>query len=100
MVHHDDLQYILYMSFKFPFFKVGDSENVMVDKLTSMWANFAKTGEPIPRKNKLFKNVHWTTLTSTNRAYLEIGEKFKMKNNMNADRYNLWEKLFPLKPLP
>ena len=98
VVHHDDLQYILYMSFIFPLFKEGDPENVMVEKMTTMWTNFAKTGEPIPKNNNLLKGVTWSTLTPRGKEYLDINEKFTMQRNMFADRYGLWDRLFPLEP--
>ena len=87
------------MSFIFPLFKEGDPENVMVEKMTTMWTNFAKTGEPIPKNNNLFKGVTWSTLTLKGKEYLEIGEKLTMKRDMFADRYALWERLFPLPPI-
>ena len=99
VVHHDDLQYLFHMSFIFPLFKEGDPEIPMIEKLTAMWANFAKTGEPIPKNNDLFKDVTWSTLTPKGKQYLEIGKKLTMKRNMFPDRYALWERLFPLEPL-
>ena len=99
IVHHDDLQYLFYMSFIFPYLEKGDPENVMVEKMTAMWANFAKTGKPIPPRNNLFSDVSWTPLTTKNNNYLEIGVKLKMKSNMFSARYAFWEQLFPLTPL-
>ena len=99
VVHHDDLQYLFYMSFIFPYFKEGDPENVMVEKMTAMWANFAKTGEPIPKDNDLFKEITWSTLTPKGKEYLDIGDKLTMKSNMFPDRYALRERLFPLGPV-
>ncbi|XP_031783705.1 uncharacterized protein LOC116416971 [Nasonia vitripennis] len=66
VVHHDDLLYLFYMSFGFPFFNATDPESAVVEKMTTMWANFAKTGEPIPKYNKLFKGVTWPSLQPQN----------------------------------
>ncbi|XP_032456548.1 uncharacterized protein LOC100116956 [Nasonia vitripennis] len=99
VVHHDDLQYIFYMSFIFPFFNSTDPETKLVEKMTAMWANFAKTGEPIPKHNELFKGVTWPLLKPKTNNYLEIGETFTVKSNMYPDRYALWDRLFPLPPV-
>lgn len=99
VVHQDDLQYLFYMSFGFPFFNRTDPETKMVEKMTAMWVNFAKTGEPIPKNNDLFKGVLWSSLDWSKRNYLEIGKKLTMKSNMYPDRYALWERLFPLAPV-
>lgn len=44
VVHHDDLIYLFYISKLFPEFKQNDPESVTVDKITTLWANFARTG--------------------------------------------------------
>lgn len=44
VVHHDDLIYLFYISKLFPEFKPTDPESVTVDKITTLWANFARTG--------------------------------------------------------
>ncbi|KAJ8686636.1 hypothetical protein QAD02_022430 [Eretmocerus hayati] len=99
VVHHDDLTYLFYLSFGFPLLKPRDPEVKMVEKLTAMWANFAKTGHPIPSSNRLFNGVTWRSLNQKTKEYLEINEKLTMKKNMFKDRYDLWERLFPLDPL-
>lgn len=43
-VHHDDLIYVAYISKLFPFFDETYPEAKMVTKLTTIYANFAKTG--------------------------------------------------------
>lgn len=44
VVHHDDLIYLFYISKLFPEFKPSDPESQTVEKLTTLWANFARTG--------------------------------------------------------
>ncbi|KAL3273416.1 hypothetical protein HHI36_014861 [Cryptolaemus montrouzieri] len=43
-VHQDDLIYIFPCSFLFPKFEKTDPEFRIIQKLTTMWANFARTG--------------------------------------------------------
>ena len=80
-------------------FQSTDPEVRTVERMTSMWANFAKTGYPIPSNNSLFQGVTWTKLTPKNEAYLEITENLTMKSNLYLDRMQLWESLFPLKAI-
>ena len=99
VVHHDDLMYLFYIK-QFPFFKKGDPEVPTVEKMTAMWAHFAKTGEPIPKNNQLFKNVTWEKFTPQHKRYLEINTELTMKNGIIfSNRMKFWEKLFPLPPL-
>lgn len=100
VVHQDDLMYLFYQSKVFPYFEDNAPENVMVEKMTAIWANFAKTGEPIPKDNPLFQDVTWTQFTRKNQAYLDIDNSLLMRNGLYIDRMKEWEKLFPLKPLP
>jgi acetylcholinesterase len=44
VVHHDDLIYLFYISVIFPYFDETYPEIEMVEKLSLLWANFAKTG--------------------------------------------------------
>lgn len=68
--------------------------------MTTIWANFAKTGEPIPNDNALFANVTWEKYTSKDEKYLDIGSELVTKTGLNSDRMKLWDELFPAKPLP
>lgn len=93
--HNDDLMYLLYIS-QFPFFKENDPEIPTVERMTAIWENFAKTGEPIPKDNELFKNVTWEKFTSENKSYLEINNELTMKDGViYPERMNVWDKLFP-----
>lgn len=39
-------------------------------------------------------------MTATSRRYLQINnDKLQVLTNMDEDRFQLWEQLFPLKPL-
>ncbi|XP_014218176.1 esterase E4-like [Copidosoma floridanum] len=96
VMHHDDLQYLFFMWFMFPMIKENDPEARMIDKMTEMWYSFAKTGEPVPKNNQLFKGVTWKTLTPDEQNYLEIGDEWRLKTNMIPERYALYDRLFPI----
>ncbi|XP_015597183.1 esterase E4 [Cephus cinctus] len=97
VVHHDDLLYLFYISF-FPYFNATDPEVVTVKRLTTMWTNFAKTGQPIPTNNEDFKNVKWPIYTDKTKEYLDIGDNLVTDCGLYRNRMSFWDNLFPLKP--
>ncbi|XP_046991019.1 esterase E4-like [Schistocerca americana] len=94
--HHDDLIYLFYISAMFPEFVKTDPEYTTVKRMTKMWANFIKHGNPTSEKTDLV-NVDWKTLDLSNPAYLEIGSDLTMKQGLYyQERMQLWDRLFPL----
>ena len=88
--------YTFHISYKFPLFNKDDPEVPLIEKMTAIWENFARTGQPFSKINKYFHNIKWDNLTPKNKKYLDMNVNFTMKTNLNADRYDLWERLFPL----
>ncbi|KRT82520.1 esterase, partial [Oryctes borbonicus] len=95
-VHHDDLMYLFYMSTLFPFFTRSDPEWEAVDRSVKIWSNFVKTGNPTSGHSTVLNNVNWVPYSKKSPKYLEIGNDLKIKENLYEDRYQVWEKLFPL----
>lgn len=97
VVHHDDLIYLFYISKLFPLFKESSPKEVeMVNKLTILYANFAKYGTPIPTPNDRLDNVKWEPFNMKTQKYLDIGNKLTIQEKLYEKRYVEWEKLFPL----
>ncbi|CAD6245282.1 GSCOCT00013629001.2-RA-CDS [Cotesia congregata] len=96
VVHHDDLMYLFYMQRYFPYFNETAPEIPTVEHITAMWASFAKTGNPIPKDNPLFKDVTWEPFQPETGQYLEINSTLTMKFNLNAERMEAFERIFPL----
>ncbi|XP_019761960.1 juvenile hormone esterase [Dendroctonus ponderosae] len=97
VVHHDDLIYLFYISKLFPPFKENSPKEVeMVNKLTILYANFAKYGTPIPTPNDRLDNVKWEPYNIKTQKYLDIGNKLTIQEKLYEKRYAEWEKLFPL----
>ncbi|KAH0551918.1 esterase E4-like [Cotesia glomerata] len=96
VVHHDDLMYLFYMQRYFPYLNETAPEIPTVEHMTAMWASFAKTGNPIPKDNPLFKDVTWEPFQPETKQYLEINSNLTMKFNLNAERMEAFERIFPL----
>ncbi|KAJ3646361.1 hypothetical protein Zmor_023951 [Zophobas morio] len=97
VAHHDDLIYLFYISTRYPFFNASFPESKMVGTLTSLWANFATTGDPTDYShNEYIGNIEWVPYDTTTKKYLEIGEKLTLKEKLFEDRYSFWRNLYPL----
>ncbi|KAJ8686631.1 hypothetical protein QAD02_022425 [Eretmocerus hayati] len=97
VVHYDELIYLFHLSlFKFPLFTEDDPEIDMVKKMTTMWANFAKTSEPIPKDSDLFKGVIWANLNPKIKNVLLISNELTEEDDPAAEpAYDMWAELFP-----
>ncbi|CAH1958126.1 unnamed protein product [Acanthoscelides obtectus] len=96
--HHDDLMYLFHIGFAFPQFtsKIHPAEDKMVNKLTTLVANFAKSSNPTPTTDPELDNVKWETFDLKDQKFLEIGDKLAMSQKMFDDRMKFWETLYPL----
>lgn len=92
VVHHDDLQYLFFMKFKFPFFENDAPEIPTVELMTSMWSNFVAIGQPV---SSALANITWEPYLLEADNYLEISETPRMKAGLYPDRMQTWESLFP-----
>nr|ARK19930.1 carboxylic ester hydrolase [Ampulex compressa] len=100
VVHHDDLQYLFYMSFIFPFLNSTDPEVAMVERYTSIVSHFAQTGEPLPQQQEEFRNVTWERYEPRRDNYLEINLQPEMKRGFFTERLSIWKRLFPVNLRP
>ncbi|CAH0564911.1 unnamed protein product [Brassicogethes aeneus] len=97
VVHNDDLMYLFFIEKLFPFFKdTTPNDAEMVFKMTKLWANFAKTGNPIPEPHEKLDNVKWEPFNQKTQKYMDIANKLVLNEKLNEKRYAEWEKLFPL----
>nr|XP_023028677.1 venom carboxylesterase-6-like [Leptinotarsa decemlineata] len=96
--HGDDLSYLFYDSRNFPLFGKDSPrpEIDMVEKLTTMFANFARTGNPIPHRSAKLDNVKWDRFTLQTQKYMDIGNRLVMKERLFEERNEFWENLYPL----
>lgn len=96
--HHDDLIYLFTMSYRFPMIDVADTEDSrMVDRMTDIWHNFARHGDPNPRGDTpSLSSLNWQPMKPNQRNYLRIDNEFSIKQNLKEDRLKIWEELYPI----
>ncbi|XP_013194783.2 juvenile hormone esterase [Amyelois transitella] len=96
--HHDDLIYLFTLSYRFPTIEVSDTlDSKLVDKMTAIWYNFAKYGDPNPvnASQPELSNLRWPPMTSDVRQYLRIGGDFSVHEKMFENRFKVWEEIYP-----
>ncbi|XP_039948695.1 bile salt-activated lipase [Bactrocera tryoni] len=96
-VHHDELLYLLHVPVKTPLFKKTDPENVVIENLTRMWAEFAKSGDPNSATDEYLKDIKWPPYTEDKKSYLVIGKDLDIgEGGIFTQRFQIWDELFPV----
>ncbi|XP_054081120.1 juvenile hormone esterase [Zeugodacus cucurbitae] len=96
-VHHDELLYLLHVPVKTPLFKKTDPENGVIENLTRMWSQFARTGDPNNATDEYLKDIKWPAYTNDKKPYLVIGNDLDVKEGgIFSQRFQIWDELFPV----
>ncbi|XP_013110450.2 carboxylic ester hydrolase [Stomoxys calcitrans] len=99
-MHHDELLYLLNLPLLTPMFGASDPENPTVERLTRMWYEFAKKGDPNNPSDEYLKNLRWPLYDQRRKQYLEIGNDLTIKaNGIYPERMQLWDNLFPIQEM-
>ena len=92
-VHHgDDNQYVL-SSRSPPEIKESDPENFMVERMTRIWEQFAKYGNPNKHRDEFLADMKWPKLDSNNEYFLDNGKDMVEKQGLYLERYRVWDSL-------
>ncbi|CAG9562992.1 unnamed protein product [Danaus chrysippus] len=73
--------------------RMSPENHVIVDRITTMWANFIKYGDPTPDTNDLLP-VKWMPVTEDTRPYLVIDSELELKSRINKERMAFWDLFF------
>ncbi|XP_041980991.1 esterase B1-like [Aricia agestis] len=89
--HSDELGYMFTMDF------IPDTtyraEQLMIDRMTTLWANFVKYGNPTPVKSELLP-VSWPPLTADSVPCLQIDTNMTVISRPFRRRMAFWDLLF------
>ncbi|CAB3254976.1 unnamed protein product [Arctia plantaginis] len=89
--HADDLAYLFPVKIKTEKVDIGSETFKCIDRMTTLWTNFAKFGNPTPDKSL---GVEWRPFDSEKKEYLDIGNKLAMSNAPDKEELELWENIF------
>lgn len=92
--HADELQYL------FPMDKISkkrsEEDIKMIETLTTLWTDFARTGNPTPEKSDVYLGS-WEPVESPDMEHLNIGQELSMEYGLMPERVQFWETL-PIYP--
>ncbi|CAG4972424.1 unnamed protein product [Colias eurytheme] len=95
--HHDDLIYLFTLSYRFPAIGLEGEDAKLVDRMTAIWYNFARYGDPNPREDTPeLEGLNWPRTTPEDMPYLRIDNNFTLKKNLFKDKAVVWDSLYPM----
>ncbi|XP_043595454.1 venom carboxylesterase-6-like [Bombus pyrosoma] len=92
--HADELQYLFPVGEQlFRDIPLSEKDLDMVDVLTSLWYNFANSGNPTPEVSEKIP-IKWKPVRTQNLEYLHIGQDdIRMSENLLQERIDFWQTL-------
>ncbi|KDR15335.1 Esterase FE4, partial [Zootermopsis nevadensis] len=90
--HGDEILYLFPSKAILPNVTQNEQDHRMIDILTTLWTNFAKTGQPTDQVSSLVP-VAWDALTQAGN-YLEIGVHLQRRTNLMPLPVSLWSSVF------
>jgi len=90
--HNDDNQYVV-VSNNPPMIKESDPENFIVERMTRIWEQFAKYGDPNNPNDEFLADMNWPKHNSGNEYFLDIGEHLIEKQGLYLERFQVWDSL-------
>jgi carboxylesterase type B len=93
VTHADDIQYVLDTHYVGPLIDIGDVDNVMVERMTRIWEQFAKNGDPNNSTMDYLNEMVWPKYDTKNEYYLDIGTHLIEKQGLNLERFIVWDKV-------
>lgn len=92
--HGDDLQYLFPVGEQlFPEIPLSKEDHKTIDVMTTLWYNFAKTGNPTPEITKVI-TAKWKPVKTEALEYYHIGNsKLTMSSDLHAKRREFWDSL-------
>lgn len=91
--HADELAY-LFKPQTMGSLQSGSPEEVMVKRLTKLWTNFAKYGNPNPRTTDDLLEIEWKPVQKSGLNYLNIDTEVSVGVNPDAARMKFWDQLY------
>ncbi|CAH2241798.1 jg16360 [Pararge aegeria aegeria] len=69
------------------------ADQLMIDQMTTLWANFVKHGDPTPETSELLP-VKWTPVTKDTYTYLDMDKQLSVKRRPYTDRLSFLQLFF------
>ncbi|XP_035449861.2 cholinesterase 2-like [Spodoptera frugiperda] len=93
-IHADELGY-LFDNVELFGEQVTPEDQLMIDRLTTLWTNFAKYGDPTPTTSELLP-VKWLPVSKTSQPYLNLDSDLTLEARPFHDRMAFWDLFYKL----
>ncbi|XP_011297876.1 uncharacterized protein [Fopius arisanus] len=96
VAHHDEIQYLFPVhEHLFPLARFTDDESKMMEMITTLWFNFAQTGNPMKPDKSPLMGIKWEPVSSEHLEYLLIAgpKNLSMSEDLFSYRIKFWEGL-------
>ncbi|CAK1603771.1 unnamed protein product [Parnassius mnemosyne] len=92
--HVDELFYLFNNAMNKDCYEEQEKLRVLINTITKLWADFAKTSNPTPDSTK------WLPYTVNGREFMSINEEMSMSTYAERERIEFWNKLYKESGLP
>ncbi|KAJ0180166.1 hypothetical protein K1T71_004757 [Dendrolimus kikuchii] len=89
--HVDELFYLFSNELNKDYYVKQEKLREIVFKVTKLWTDFARTGNPTPDSSL---GIEWKPYTKSNREYMELNEQLSMGEHADKDRIEFWDRLY------
>ncbi|XP_063380350.1 esterase B1-like [Cydia fagiglandana] len=89
--HGDELGYLFDISYMKE--RLRDEDMLIVDRMTELWTNFVKYGNPTPKPSKLIP-LQWPRVTQDKLPYLEINTELRLGSRPMHERMSFLDLLY------
>ncbi|KAJ8714215.1 hypothetical protein PYW08_007835 [Mythimna loreyi] len=93
-IHADELGY-LFDSDIFSGDTITPEDQLMIDRITTLWTNFAKYGDPTPDTSELLP-VKWEPITKTSQPYLSLDSDLTLEARPFQEKMSFWDIFYRL----
>ncbi|EFA00511.1 Esterase-6-like Protein [Tribolium castaneum] len=96
VAHSEDYAYIFCGGTDCDVSKYPQSDQTTVDRIISIWTNFAKYQNPTPEPSELLQNITWPLVSTENGdfLYVDINENLEIRNHPKEATYQKWVELY------
>uniref|UniRef100_A0A2A4JYV0 Carboxylesterase type B domain-containing protein n=1 Tax=Heliothis virescens TaxID=7102 RepID=A0A2A4JYV0_HELVI len=75
--------------------EISEDDQLIIDRITTLWANFVKYGNPTPRKTDLIPEK-WTATTASTRPTMVIDTDIRMESRIENQRMAFWDLFYSM----
>lgn len=72
----------------------GSIEDISIRRLSKLWTNFAKTGDPNSKNNDALLNIQWKPASKSELNFLDFDQTLTALVNPDGDRMAFWEDIY------